>query len=79
MKFEPIDIKKHRDYIILFRRDSFVVSFGTDEDFGDEEEYLDWVRTRTGEFPGGFVMVWEDEIPIGQIELTIRKYEGKTI
>lgn len=24
-------------------------------------------------------MVWEDEIPIGQIELTIKEYEGKTI
>ncbi|OLS02007.1 GNAT family N-acetyltransferase [Tissierella creatinophila] len=79
MKFEPIDIKKHRDYIILFRRDSFVVSFGTDEEFGDEEEYLNWIKASASEFPDGFVMAWEDEIPIGQIELTIRKYEGKTI
>ncbi|MFA5576499.1 MAG: GNAT family N-acetyltransferase [Tissierellaceae bacterium] len=79
MRFEPIDIKEHRDYIIAFRRDSFVVSFGSDEDFGDEEEYLDWVRTRSSEFPQGFVMVWEDETPIGQIELTIREYMGKTI
>lgn len=42
MRFEPIDINKHRDYII-----PFLVNFGTDEDFGDEEEYLDWVRMRS--------------------------------
>ena len=79
MRFGPIDTKKHRDYIIPFRRDSFVASFGTDEEFGGEEEYLDWVKTRSSEFPDGFVLVWEDEIPIGQIELTIREYEGKII
>lgn len=79
MRFVPIDTKKDRDYIIPFRRDSFVVSFGTDEGFADEGEYLDWVKARSSEFPDGFVIVWEDEIPIGQIELTIREYEGKTI
>lgn len=79
MRFESIDTKKHRDYLILFRRDSFVVSFGTDEELGDEKEYLDWVKARSSEFPDGFVMVWEDEIPIWQIELTIREYEGNPI
>ena len=72
MRFEPIDINKHRNYLIAFRRDSFVVSFGTDKDFGDEEEYLDWIKARSSEFPGGFVLVWKDEIPIEPIELTLR-------
>lgn len=34
MEFIPIDLNKHREYIIPFRRDSFIVSFGTDKDFG---------------------------------------------
>ena len=79
MRFKPIDTKKHRDYIIHFWRDSFVVSFGTGEELEDEKEYLDRVKARTSEYPDGFVMVWEDEIPIGQIKLTIREYEGETI
>lgn len=69
----------YRDYIIPFRRDSFVASFGTDKGFGDEEEYFSWVKERSSEFPDGFVIVREDEILIGQIELTIREYEGKRI
>lgn len=60
MKFEHINIKKHRDYLIPFRKDSFVVSFGTGEELEDEKEYLDRVKARTSEYPDGFVMVWED-------------------
>lgn len=79
MQFEPIDINKHGKYIITFRRDSFIVSFGTDKDFGNEEEYLHWVKTKSREYPDGFVMVLEDGIPIGQLELTIKEYQGNAI
>ena len=79
MRFEPIDTNKHRKYIIPFRRDSFIVSFGTDKDFENEKEYLDWVKTKSSEFPDGFVIVWEDETPIGQLELTIKEYKGNKI
>lgn len=79
MHFEPIDINKHREYIIPFRRDSFIVSFGTDEDFGNEKKYIDWIKVKSRKFPDGFVIVLEDEIPIGQLELTIKEYKGNTI
>ncbi|MBE5965845.1 MAG: GNAT family N-acetyltransferase [Lachnospiraceae bacterium] len=79
MRFEPIDINKHRKYMVDFRRDSFRVSFGTDQGFGDDEEYIDWVYTKSREFPDGFVLIWENGTPIGQLELTIKEYSGKTI
>lgn len=79
MYFEQIDINKHREHIVSFRRDSFIVSFGTDKDFGDEEEYINWVNTKSNVFPDGFVIILEDETPIGQLELTIIEYKGKTI
>lgn len=79
MRFEHIEVKKHRNYVIPFRKDSFIVSFGSDQDFGDEEDYLDWLNEKASQFPEGFVVVTEDEIPIGQLELTIVEYEGRSI
>ncbi len=79
LHFKPIDINKYRKHIIQFRRDSFIVSFGTDENFGDEKDYIDWLVKKSGEFPQGFLMVMEDGSPIGQIELTIVEYEGSKI
>ncbi|MCM3674872.1 GNAT family N-acetyltransferase [Peribacillus simplex] len=79
MKFIPIDISKHKEYIIPFRRDSFVVSFGTDKDFGDEKKYLDWLQQQSAKNPKGFILVVENEEPIGQLELTFKEYEGRGI
>ncbi len=79
LEFIPIDVNKHRKYVIPFRRDSFIVSFGTDKDFGNEQEYLNWLREQSEKHPKGFVLVVENGIPIGQLELTIREYEEKVI
>jgi ribosomal protein S18 acetylase RimI-like enzyme len=78
MEFKSIDIRIHKEYIIPFRRDSFVVSFGTNKDF-NEKEYLDWVKQRLVKNPQGFVLITENELPIGQLELTVKEYEGKVI
>ena len=79
MEFIPIDIDNHREYIIPFRKDSFIVSFGTDKDLGDETNYLNWLKQQSEKNPDGFVLVVDNEIPIGQLELTIKEYEGKEI
>ncbi|WP_174730494.1 GNAT family N-acetyltransferase [Mesobacillus harenae] len=79
MDFKPIDIHQHQKYVIPFRRDSFVVSFGTDMDFGEEQEYLDWLKQQSAKYPEGFVLVFENDIAIGQLELTMKQYEGKDI
>lgn len=79
MEFIPIDIDNHREYIIPFRKDSFIVSFGTDKDFGDETNYLNWLKQQSEKNPDGVVLVVDNEIPIGQLELTIKEYEGKEI
>ena len=79
MEFIPIDIDKHRDYILPFRKDSFIVSFGTDEGLGDEQDYLNWVHLQVQKNPKGFVIVVENEVPVGQLELTVKEYVGKEI
>lgn len=79
MEFIPIDINKHKDNVITFRKDSFIVSFGTDKDFGDANEYLELLQRQSVKNPKGFVLVEENEVPIGQLELTVKEYEGKEI
>lgn len=79
MKFIPIDVSKYKEYVVSFRKDSFIVSFGTDKDFGDENEYLDWLEQQTLKNPKGFVLIVENDMPIGQLELTIKEYEAKQI
>lgn len=79
MEFVPIDVSKHKEYVIPFRRDSFIVSFETDEDFGDERQYLEWLKQQSMRNPNGSVLVVDNGNPIGQLELTIKEYEGNTI
>ncbi|GEL76448.1 GNAT family N-acetyltransferase [Tenuibacillus multivorans] len=79
MNFLPIDLTKHKAKAIAFRRDSFIVSFGTDDGFGDPDGYIQWLAQNQEKFPDGFVMVEEDEVLIGQLELSIREYKGEEI
>lgn len=78
MEFVQIDLRIHLDLVLKFRRDSFKVSFG-DESGLDEEEYINWLAEYIKKFPDGFVLVKEDGKYIGQLELSIREYEGKRI
>ncbi|RID82354.1 GNAT family N-acetyltransferase [Mesobacillus zeae] len=79
MEFLQIKLPKHRHHAVAFRRDSFIASFGSDQDFGAEDEYLNWLKEQCELFPSGFVLVYENGIPIGQLELTLREFEGKKV
>ncbi|PKF89743.1 GNAT family N-acetyltransferase [Bacillus sp. BA3] len=79
MIFRTIDTNKDKDIIIKFRKDSFVVSFGSEAGFGDENTYLQRMEERVRKFPGGQVIIEKDQVPIGQMELRIRAYEGTEI
>jgi RimJ/RimL family protein N-acetyltransferase len=77
--FEEIDVVKHREVIIQFRRDSFVASFGSDKDFGDDDKHINWVIRKQKKLPNRFVLVKYREEYIGQIELTAMDFEDRTI
>lgn len=79
LNFRTIDIEKDKDLIIKFRKDSYVVSFGTKEGFGYENDYINRVKERIDKFPKGQVIIKKDNIPIGQMELQIKEFEGKEI
>lgn len=78
MRFVLIDLEKHQTDIIRFRKDSFKVSFGDTSNF-NEHEYLGWLSDKKSEFPDGFVLIEDEDKYIGQLELTIREYDGKKI
>ncbi len=79
MQFEKINLKKNRETVIKFRKDSFQVSFGNMAGFDDEAVYLNWLAEKMSIFPDGFMAVKDAGKIIGQLELTIREYEGKKI
>jgi ribosomal protein S18 acetylase RimI-like enzyme len=72
-----IDLEAHGALCVRFRRDSFVASFGSDDDFVREngargEKYLDWLRTRIRDYPEGHVHIWQGDSIVGQIEFRLR-------
>lgn len=79
MQFEKIDLDQHKEIVLQNRKDSFQVSFGHTADFGEDNVYLDWLAEKIKLFPEGFVLVKENGKYIGQLELTVREYEGKEI
>ena len=79
MEFRRINVQEERDRLVAFRKDSLLVSFGTDEGLGAQEEYLKWLESQAKKFPDGFVAFIEEGRPIGQLELTIKDYQGERI
>ncbi|MGG4268344.1 GNAT family N-acetyltransferase [Peribacillus simplex] len=79
MIFRTIDTEKDKEIIIKFRKDSYVVSFGSVDGFGDENAYLQRMKERVCKFPDGQVIIEKDQESIGQMELQIREYEGTEI
>lgn len=79
LRFKNIELEKHREEVVKFRKDSFIVSFGDSSDFGEKEDYLRWLEEKLGDYPEGFVLVEYDGEHIGQLELSIREYEGRNI
>ncbi|MFD2627375.1 GNAT family N-acetyltransferase [Oceanobacillus kapialis] len=76
LTFEEMDLTKHHDIVIAFRKDSFNVSFGDTSGFGDEGEYVRWLEEKKRACPKGFMLVMEDGEYIGQLELSCKEYEG---
>ena len=79
MQYRTIDFEKDKELIIKFRKDSYVVSFGSEEGFGDELAYINRIKERVKKFPEGQVIIEKDNLPIGQMEMQIRDFDGKDI
>jgi ribosomal protein S18 acetylase RimI-like enzyme len=77
--FTPIDLARHAELCIQFRRDSYRCSFPdgaqrfNQENGEDGQGYLDWLRERIAELPQGCVHVLQGQQIVGQIEMRLRQ------
>src|SRR5690606_10452224 len=75
LAFRPIDLDSHASVCVVFRRDSFICSFGVDGFFNeagpDGVDYIERLRMRTAKFPDGHVHVWDGDEIVGQMEMQI--------
>jgi ribosomal protein S18 acetylase RimI-like enzyme len=72
LRFTAIDLSRNADVAVAFRRDSYLCSFGSDDAFGIEDDYLGWLRDRVARQPLGHVHVWDGPKLIGQLEMLIQ-------
>lgn len=72
VSFETIELEKNRDLCVRFRKDSYICSFGSSENYireGGDTFYLGWLKNKISQNPGSAVHVkWNGKI-IGQLEL----------
>jgi RimJ/RimL family protein N-acetyltransferase len=75
----PVDLARHRDTCLAFRRDMYVASFGTAESFDEElpdDAYLAQLAERTAQLPEGNMHLWEGERIVGQTEMRLDEEPG---
>ena len=81
LRFAPIDLSRHQDVCLAFRRDMYACSFGTAE--GLEEEmgpggslYLAQLGARSELLPEGNAHLWLRDTIIGQTEMSLLDEEA---
>lgn len=78
MYFKRINLNKHKETAVSFRDDSFFVSFDTADHF-NKDEYLRWLSSQIKCFPDGFMLLFHNGQPIGQLEASIKFYRSQKI
>lgn len=73
-RIETIDLDAHADTCVMFRRNSYMVSFGTTEGLDEimgpnNSRYLSHLTKYIGEIPEGNAHLWYDGRIIGQTEM----------
>src|SRR5690606_1388305 len=75
LEFRPIDLNLHASLCVMFRRDSYICSFGADGLFDEADpsgvDYIERLRERTAKFPDGYVHVWCGDEIVGQMEMKV--------
>ncbi|WP_420313722.1 GNAT family N-acetyltransferase [Bacillus amyloliquefaciens] len=76
--FKRINLNKHKETAVSFREDSFLVSFGTAAQF-NKDEYLRWLSSQIKCFHDGFMLLFHNGQPIGQLEASVKSYGNQKI
>ncbi|MGZ3696937.1 MAG: GNAT family N-acetyltransferase [Bdellovibrionota bacterium] len=68
-KFQPIELARHLETAVLFRAETYVISYGHDREF-DREKYLEFLRERLSDDPESAVHLFSGGLIVGQLELS---------
>lgn len=77
--FRTIDVERDAETIVQFRKDSFLVSLGSIDGFGDRNQYLAWIGLNAVLYPEGFVLMEHEGKVVGQMEAEVVPYRGKRV
>lgn len=77
--FRRINVEKDHETLLKFRKDSFLVSLGTADTFGDPNQYLAWMALQTVFYPDGFLLMEHDGKVVGQLEVETITYQGRQV
>ncbi len=53
------------------QRDACIASFGNDRSLAPRHRYLRWLREKVEEFPDGFVLAFQEDQCIGELQLQV--------
>ncbi|NEP17415.1 MAG: GNAT family N-acetyltransferase [Leptolyngbya sp. SIO4C1] len=70
--FTPIDLSRHADLCMQFRRDAMICSFVDGAQRFERDDsgcYLDWLKQQIKKWPEGCVHVFKEDSIVGQIEM----------
>ncbi len=67
MELVPVDLNTNLELCIQFRRDTHILSYGTDETF-DRDQCIDWFNQQKQSNANGFLHVICDGAIVGQLE-----------
>lgn len=77
--FRKMDVEKDRETLLKIRKDSFLVSLGTTEGFGDPNYYLAWIALQTIFYPDGFLLMEDNGKVVGQLEVEVIPFQGRRV
>ena len=83
VEFKKADLVNDLKLCIQFRKDSFLASFGSADEWvkqsGEKgEKYIDWLRQYAKQNPDGVIHLWKNNKIIGQIECKVESsFPGK--
>jgi ribosomal protein S18 acetylase RimI-like enzyme len=80
-RLAPIDIDRHLENCVAFRREMYVASFGSEdgleEEMGDGDSiYIAQLRERVEQLPEGNTHLWDGDRIVGQTEMRLDEEPG---
>lgn len=71
LEFHPVDLNKHSQQSIEFRKDTWLASYGNLNDYS-QNDTISWFEKLAENNPSGFIHVWFEQRIIGQLEFNCK-------